>query len=272
MSKLHIFESSILDGPISCDKKFYDKSLTNQDIKQDLLERRLKLGRKHGFDGKRIVIPFQKNSHCNEQYKNGKYILINEKIITGYEDLWNLNIPADILLLPKTITGLVIAYPVADCPVLIAEDVKNQVAGLAHCGSEYINRELPIDLIKALQEEVGSKTDDINVHISACASSQNYIYDTYPSWASNKKVWHNFITKETDGYHINLRGSIVNLLQKYNLNKTHINISQNDTISNPMYYSNSAAHFGNQNKNGRFLVGCFYKEDDYPKSKVYKLK
>ncbi len=262
MKNLKIFESNICDGPMSGNRSFYDASLSKEEIQKDLLQRRLILGAKHGFYGKRIIVPYQKNAKCPELYANGHYEVITDEVVKGTEDLWSLDIPADIFVLPHTTENVVMAYPVADCPVLIAEDVKNSVTALAHCGAEYIDRELPVDLVKSLQQETNAKIEDIFVYMSSCACSKDYIYDTYPKWATNKRVWNNYIQHEYDGYHINIRGSILSMLNKYNLKGTQFKLNPQDTISNPLLYSNSAAFHGDSTKNGRFLVGCFYQEQE----------
>lgn len=267
LKKLTIFESSILNGPMSSNKRFYHENLSQDEINKDFAKRRLILGNQHGFNGKRIIVPMQKNTKCSSLYEDGKYVVIDDRITKNYEDFWNLDIPADILVLPQTIEDTVIAYPVADCPVLIAEDTKNKVAALTHCGAEYINRELPIDLIKSLQQVASTKSEDIFLYMSACASSQNYVYDNFPKWATNKSVWDNHIIKDINGYHIDLRGSIIDLLSKYDIKLHQMMINQHDTITDQNLYSNSATHHGISNKNGRFLVGCFYQgENDKPKT------
>lgn len=256
-----IFESTITDGPMSGQKKFYDEEMTIDEIRNDLLKRRINLGKKHNFNGKKIIIPKQKNKNCNSQYIDGKYELITNKLVEEKDDLWNLTIPCDILVMNKHTKGIVIAYPVADCPVLIAEDTKNQISALTHCSAEHINRELPIDLIKSLEDIANTKKNDIRLYISSCANGQNYTYDKYPLWATNKQVWENHIFKKNGYYHINLKESIIEMLSKYNIKLWQITASPKDTITNPTLYSNNAAHHNIPYKNGRFLVGCFYPED-----------
>lgn len=255
-----IFESTVQDGPMSIQKQFYSDDMSKQNRKENLLKRRLSLGEKKGFNGKRIIIPSQ---NCNQ---NGTYTVINEKTTDGYDDLWDLDIPSDIFLLEEKTKSIALAYPVADCPVLIAEDTQNKVTALTHCGAEFINRELPIDLIKSLEQHTNAKKEDIILYMSSCADVEHYTYDNYPSWATNKAVWKHHIFKDNGYYHIDLRGSVLEQLENYRISKDQITVNPKDTITNPTLYSNSATYHNIPNKNGRFLVGCFYKEEEKPKT------
>ena len=260
ITNLHIFESNILDGPMSSYKLFYKEDMTQAEIEQDLLKRRLILGKKHGFDGKKIIVPTQKNHQNPNLYPDGTYQTVSQLPLNQVTDLWNLSVVGDILLLDDTKPGIVIGFPAADCPVLIAFDLKQQVAALAHCGAEYINRELPIDLLKSLENEANSKRSDMMVYLSSCAGKE-YCYDQFPHWATNQSVWKNHIQKNGFHYFIDLRGSIVDLLKRYYISPSQLIINDQNTITDPLLYSNSATYRKVPNKNGRYLVGCFFKDE-----------
>lgn len=264
---VNIFESNTKDGPMSTKKSFYPDSWDQEKIKEDLLKRRIKLGKRCGFDGKKMIIPSQKNHTCKYLYPDGLSTIITEELIKQKEDLWNLDILTDILLLSQNTKGIVMGFPAADCPVLIIEDTKNKVSALSHCGGEYINRELPVDTIKRLEEYTNGKRKDFLVYISSCASFDHYCYDRYPKWATNS-IWKDHIQKREQNYHIDLRSTLIDLFQKNNIALKQLLISQKDTITNPLLYSNSAAFHQVPGKNGRHLIGCFYPTE---KEKTYSL-
>lgn len=266
---VHIFESTTKHGPISPSSKFYPKSWTTDKIKQDFLERRLLLGKENGFDGKKIIVPIQKSETTKHLYPDGKYILITKQLIENYDDLWDLNLYADTLIIDNNLPGIVLGFPAADCPILIIEDKANNICALSQCGAEYINRELPISTLNSLKEVANTKEKDFRIYISSCAKVNHYIYDKYPKWATNKKVWTNNIHISSNKYHINLENAIVQLLLKNNIKLSQIYINPKDTITDPTLYSNSASHNQTKDKLGRQLIGCFY-EENLDKSKVYQ--
>lgn len=256
---INYINSTRSDGPMIGNKKFYSECMTTDEIKQNLLERRIKLGEKLGFDGTKILVPYQNVA----KYKEGHYEDITDIISSVvYErpeyDLWNLDIPCDVMLMRSELQGVVLAYPVADCPVVIANT--GDMVALAHCGAREIDRLMPFHIIDAIEKEAKVNEDDLEVYIGPCASSQTYIYETYPEWATRKNtMWNHCIEEKEEGFHINLRKAVLMQLRARGIKFVEMNNS--DTISNPLYYSNYAANHGDKEKDGRFLTGvCFKKE------------
>lgn len=255
---IKIFNSTRLDGPMSGNKKFYNENMTIEEIKKDLLERRKKLGEKIGFDGTKILVPYQNPS----KYEEGHYEDITDSISdvinkTSDYDLWNFDIPCDVMLMRSQLRGVVLAYPVADCPVVIANT--SDMIALAHCGAKEIDRLMPFHIIDAIKKETKANEEDIEVYIGPCAKKKSYVYETYPNWATRKNnMWRHCINEEEDGFHIDLRKAI--LIQLINKGIKYIEINSLDTITNPLYYSNYAASHGDNEKDGRFLTGVYFKE------------
>ena len=75
----------------------------------------------------------------------------------------------------------------SDCPILIIEDRKLGVTAISHCGAVYINRYLPLQTVEALEKEYGSKPENLYAYIGSHIHKENYIYETYPKWATNKE-------------------------------------------------------------------------------------
>lgn len=254
-SKITIFESNIEDGIMSRNKKFYPSTLTQDQIDEKFLQTRLKLGDKYNFNGKKIFQAAQKTETNNIKYKDGQYIVISDKNLKK-DDYWYEELPADILIITKEYPNIVVGNQMADCPILIAEDRKLGVTALAHCGVSYIDRELPKQVIEALEYEYNSNLSDIYVYIGSCAKKETYIYETYPRWAINKKVWESYIIEDNNKYHIDITGAIINQLKNKGI--TNIRVSPNDTISDKKIYSHYAAVNNIPKAIGQNFVGFYY--------------
>lgn len=256
-SKITIFESGIADGIMSRNKKFYEEDTTIEEINEMFLKVRNNLGKKYGFNGKKIFQALQKNATNGVKYNDGTYHVINEEDINN-DDLWFVEIPADILIISEKYKNIVVGNQMADCPVLIIEDRHLGVTALSHCGAPYINRNLPIQTAEALIKEFNSNPGNLYVYIGSNAKKESYIYDKYPTWATEKDVWENFIIKNNNNeFNIDMDGAIINQLESIGIN--NITISPKDTITNKEYYSHSASSKGNIRKKGQNFVGFFYK-------------
>ena len=255
-SQIIIFETGKDIGIMSSKANFYKKDTSQKEREALFHEKRLKVGEKYKFNGNHILRANQKSPIKKLKYKDGKYILITEKYMQK-EDYYQEQIPTDILIISNRFKKVAIGNPQADCPIVICEDRKKGYTALAHCGASYINRKLPVDIIKAMKDCCNSNIDDLYIYIGTCISKDNYIYDTYPTWATNRDVWKRFIVNKQDGYHINMLGAIKKQLK--DLGIKHIRYSKKDTYTDDNYYSHVAAHQGNKNKLGQNFVGFYYK-------------
>ncbi len=254
-SQIKIFEANKKDGVMSRNKIFYKDGLTQEEVNEIFKETRIKLGKKYGFDGLKIIQAVQKNNLNKVNYPDGKYINIKEKNLTK-DDYWYLNLEADILIISNEYKGIVVGNMCADCPIVIAEDRRKGVTALAHCGAAYIDRNLPSQIIESLQKEYKSNVDDIYVYISSGAKKENFIYDTYPHWATNKEVWKDCIEEENDKYKIDMYKAILKQLTDKQIK--HIEINKIDTVTNKDYASHYCRIRGNVEKSGQNFVGFYY--------------
>lgn len=254
-SKIVIFESGIADGIMSRNKKFYSSTLNQEEINEEFLKTRIKLGQKHKFNGRKIFQAKQKTDNNSMDYENGKYIVLSDKHMQK-EDYWYEDLPADILIISNKYPNIVVGNQMADCPILIAEDRKLGVTALAHCGASYINRKLPVQTIEALQKEYNSNLLDIYARITSCASKDSYIYDCYPKWATNEEVWKGSIIENNGNYHIDMINAIINQLKDIGIK--NITYSAEDTVTSPKFYSHSAYAKGDESKKGQNFVGFYY--------------
>lgn len=253
--KITIFESNLTDGVMSRNKKFYQEGTSEEKIDQIFLQTRLNLGKKYGFDGKKVFQAKQKTATNGIVYPDGKYIALTENNMHK-EDYWYEPLPADILIISNKYKNIVVGNQCADCPIIIAEDRKKGVTALSHCGAAYIDRLLPYQTIEALKKEYNSNSEDIYVYISSNAKKDHFIYDTYPVWAKNKEVWQDCIETYDNKYRIDMEKAILKQLEKQNI--TNITINPRDTITD----ENLASHYceirGNKNKTGQNFVGFYY--------------
>jgi len=70
----------------------------------------------------------------NSKYQDGYSVRVTSDMIQEYNDLYDLDIYADILMIGNDLPRVALAYPVADCPVVFAEDTKNKSAVLKSLG------------------------------------------------------------------------------------------------------------------------------------------
>lgn len=255
-SKIIIFESGVSDGIMSNNKKFYNNDMSQEEIDKVFLEKRIEFGKKNNINGTKIYRATQKNSINKLEYPDGQYLVLDSNNIT--EDAWYESLIADIIIMPYNTKKIALAHQMADCPIMIAEDRKIGVTALSHCGAAYINRKLPKQTIEALQKEYHSNLEDIYVYIGSCAHKENYVYNEYPHWATNEKVWKDSIIKQADKqYHIDMPKAIINQLKDIGIK--NIEISPNDTIVDERYYSHAGYYQGKKKESGQNIVGFYYK-------------
>ena len=247
------------------------------EMKEEFLAMRLNTGFKYGFDGKKIVVPYE----IYGKYERGHYFVADEDVFAMDEDLWNVDIPADVVVLKKDNPGMVIAYPVSDEPVVIVEDKENGVCSLAHCSIERINKEIPNYAVDAVVNEAGSNIKNLKVYISSNLKKENNYFLFKPSFINeHKKIWkdctyngakaHINVNFKNDilnrifkyfAYSIDQEMAIHNMLVRKGVDPLNITISDINTFSNPIYYSSAAESlYGLDSKNGKFLVGAYYGE------------
>lgn len=254
-TKIKIFETGITEGIMSDHSKFYTNE-SEKEIKEQFLKVKQLVAKKYNKNENKIVRATQKNNINNLEYPNGKYLVVEEKNLKN-NDYWYEKLIADILIVPSTENNIIVGHQMADCPILIVEDRKKLVTAISHCGATYINRELPVQTIEALEKEYDSNIDDLYVYIGSHIRKENYIYETYPIWATNKEIWENNIIKKDNKYSIDLTSAIVNQLIKKGIK--HIEISSINTATDSNYYSHYQSTRGQKEKNGQNFVGFYYK-------------
>ena len=245
---LQILESGNRYGNMNTEKAFYPEDYTREMRWSEFLRRRLQFGEENGFDGRKMFMADQKD-------KNGSWFEITRDYVEANPNGWS-DIPEDILIVTHRTPGVVIGHPVADCPVVMAYDVRHKALAIGHCSAALIDKKMPMLVIDALKESKATSEDDIVAYVSACAG-KSWTYDCYPAWARDFRMWEDAITLGKDGmYHIDLKKVV--LKQLYEAGIGAIVASQVDTITNPDFYSNSAARYDPE-KRGRHFAGGFFR-------------
>lgn len=253
MEKLNFvsFTSSKNEGQMNTTASFYPEGMTPRERKEIMEANKKKLGERVGFVYKRLFIPIQKNADKPDLYENGHTLTLDNGIVTSYDNLYNFNYNCDIVKITRETPYVAIGYPMADCAVITAVNLKTEEAVMAHCGGEYINRYLPMQLIDSL----GGNEDDIRVHVSPFAHSLHYRPGTKPTWVSDRQIWDGFLDFNVNGLDINQLGALRKMLKQRMIDDKNIYFYPFDTIKDSNFYSNSNANNGIKEDEGRQIAG-----------------
>lgn len=151
--------------------------LTKSDKNMIFANHRRAFAEANSFDWHKMFMADQVN-------KNGSYFEITREYVEKNPNGWT-DIPEDILIITDEVPGVAIGHPVADCPVIIMEDVKNKVTAIAHCSAELIDKRMPMMIADALNSAYNTKDEDLKVRVSSCAGP-TWTYDRWPGFANDK--------------------------------------------------------------------------------------
>ena len=252
---LRILNTGNKYGTMTTKACFYEDGMSFDDRKAMFLERRKKAAQdyNYAFNPYKFYIPSQNGE--------GKAVELTREMVESFKDGWDLDIKADILITTDKIPGVVVGFPVADCPVVIASDLKNGVTATAHCSAKMINNYLPIRTVEALQSMYDSKKEDIYIYIGAHAG-KDWSYDIYPDFATEHFWEETGAVKQVkeDDFRINMDNALLYQLHPEDY-ETYI-INTDNTRTNPNYYSNSIYNHGKgkEEKNGMHFEGAYYQK------------
>lgn len=225
--------------------------LTKSDKNMIFANHRRAFAEANGFDWHKMFMADQVN-------KNGSYFEITREYVENNPNGWT-DIPEDILIITDEVPGVAIGHPVADCPVIIMEDVKNKVTAIAHCSAELIDKRMPMMIADALNSAYNTRDEDIKVRVSSCAGP-TWTYDKWPGFANDKTIWEDTcaITEWDNEFKINIRAAIAGQLIERGIGQ-NVSYDFADTIIDKEYYSNSASR-SNPDKYGRQFTGAIYQK------------
>lgn len=229
--------------------------LTRNDKSAIFKEHRRAVGEKYGFDWHKMFM-------ADQVHKSGTYFVLDKEYVEANPNGWT-DIPEDILIIKEDVPGVVAGHPVADCPVVMMQDVKKGVTAIAHCSAELIDKKMPMMVADALLDAYESCDEDIVTYISASAGS-DWTYNKYPNWATDTEMWKSGIEEENGIFHINLKNVIRKQLKERNISLDNTTFNMSDTIHDVNYYSNSASSpygLNKPEKAGRNFTGAFYQDE-----------
>lgn len=237
-------------------KELESHQFTSDDKKQIFDNHWKNFGEANGFYYKK---KFMMDQDLEKSGKRGSHFEITNDYVEANPKGWT-DIAEDILIITYKVPGVAIGYPVADCPVVIMEDIAKGVTAVAHCSGALIDSRLPMMMADALNDAYQTKDEDIRVKVGPMAG-RNWTYtDNPPKWAHDYDFWlrTGAIIEKGDEFKINLQNAITSQLEERNIN--NIIYSSVDTITDNDYYSNSESSKGNQKKYGRQFVGAIYQK------------
>ena len=259
--KIVTFTSTRKHGQMNPAPAFYPEGMEKNERKRLMNINKQSLMDEIGLSYKNIFIPTQKNNDKSpDLYEDGYCYTLTKEDAEKYDDLYEFDKNADIVKLTPDNKNIAIAYPIADCAVVKAVNLKTNEVVMAHCGGEYIDRYLPMQTIDAL----GGKENDIRVYISPFAYSLFYADATNLNWANNDDVWKKYKEyKESDGktsVKINIITPLLEQLQNRKIKLKHIHLGA-DINHTDMYYSNSR-RYTDPTFAGRCLSGIAIIDND----------
>lgn len=261
MGNLRIVEFNSTREHGQMNKMFYPKEMDVKEKTRLMQENKQRLVGELGLSYKNIFITDQKNSRCPDKYEDGLSYTLTKEDVKKYDDLYDYAVDADIMKLTPETRNIAIAYPVADCAVVKAVNMKTNEMTLAHCGGEYIDRYLPMQVVDAL----GGREKDIRVYVSPFAYKLFYEDENNLVWANNPKVWRNCKhycrTNDKLSVQIDIYKALKRQLLERKIAAENIFISPYDTSVSDMFYSNSRG-YQDESYKGRFLAGIALLDND----------
>jgi copper oxidase (laccase) domain-containing protein len=170
------------------------------------------------------------------------------------EQLWELEADGLITRSPDNL----LALKAADCIPLVFYVPGQEILALAHVGTPGAAAHLPSKMVK----EINHPPDPIKVYAGPHISQKAYRF--VDKDISDKKLdasWDSYITKESDGIHINLLGYVLDELKAAGIKDENIQIEDVDTGSDPNYFSHRRHKLtGDINGRNCFAVCIIYTE------------
>lgn len=234
--------------------------ISKEDKNMIFTEHRKALGASQGFDWHKMFMMDQINN-------DGSYFEITKDFVEANPNGW-VDIPEDILVITNKVPGVVLGYPVADCPVVMMSDVKQGVTAIAHCSALLIDKKLPMMMADALTQGYGSCEEDIHILVSACAGA-NWKYDCWPNFARDERLWKDCITQVGNAFFIDIRKALRKEFAERSLEEGNTFFNLANTITDSKYYSNSV-YRQQPEKYGRQFEGMFYEEVNGKVKKIVK--
>lgn len=239
--KLNVFVSSVKDGIMSNDKKFFP-NLTKEE-RELLYETTLKRF-------------FEKRNLKYEDVKilNEKNTTIKSRVITK-----EIKKTKEAIYILKDITkDLVVAVETSDYPVIIAsakDEKDNRVSAISLGTIKNLNDGILHEMVESLIKETNAAPFEMTFYIGACPSKEKMIIED-PNVLTNSVMWKDAITKSKKKMYLDIRYAIFNVLIKEIVDPNFIYFDSIDTTEDSNYFSDLG------NKPGKNLVCVVYQDEE----------
>lgn len=239
MRKLNIITSFTKDGIMSNDRKYF-KNLTKTErdlLYNKTLERFLQ----------KINISTNKCIILNKDNNEYGYKLIGKNK--------KLNTKKEVIVMKSTTPNFFVGAETVDEPVIIASVTKNRetVCAIGLGSLENLKNELLDKMVGYLINESGCTPFEITFYISATLKPENVIIKDKEF--INSRVLKEGITKENDGYHLDIKLAIFKDLYNQLVDPKLIYFSSDNPITDNRYFTNVG------NRAGKNIIGVFFQDE-----------
>lgn len=228
--KLNIFTSTIKDGIMSNNKKYFPK-LTKEEI--EIV---------YNLNIKRFLEGY--NLNLEDAVKlNDKSNKITSRVVSKE----NKNYKDKILLLKETTPNIPIIVETDDDPVIVAT-AKNEegitMAAISKATLENLSNNLIHEMTEALMKETNAATFEMTFYIGPCPSKENYIVDDKSKVEA--KIFEKALEENNNKLYLDLRYAIFNELYLEIVDPSNIYFDSTDTVSSSKYFSKLGEKSGKQ--------------------------
>lgn len=132
--------------------------------------------------------------------------------------------------------GVGLFLPVADCVATVFYDPARRALAVAHLGRHSTYANLATKVVEYFKQH-GSQPHDIIAWLSPHAQKQSYVLEWFDK--ANDAAWQGFYQQKSDGYHLDMAGYNMQLMQNSGMVAGNIYCSPVDTATSSGYFSHS---------------------------------
>lgn len=238
--KLNIFTSTIKDGIMSNNKKYFP-NLSKEEVKII-----------YNLNVKRFLEKY--NLRIEDMIKlNDKGNKVTSRVVTDNNKIYK----DKILLLKENTTNIPIIVETDDDPVIVAtaKNEKNEtIAAISKASIENLSNNLIHEMTEILMKETDAATFEMTFYIGPCPSKENYLIQDKSK--VNTKFFEKALEEKNKKLYLDLRYAIFNELYLEIVDPNNIYFDSTNTVSSSKYFSEIG------NKPGKHLTCIVFKEEN----------
>lgn len=237
--KLNIFHSTITDGIMSKDKKYF-KTVTKDDIEAMYYLKTKRFLQKYNLSNEDMVVLSKKNKKIAT-----RVVTANQK---DYKEA--------VLMLKESTANLPVLVETDDDPVIVAsaEDENNKkvaVIALATIGN--LKNGIIHEMTEALMKETDKATFEMTFYIGPCPAKENYVVDKD---LVSDKIFEKAIETKKNNTYLDIRYAIFNELYLEIVDPNNIYFDSTDTVTSEKYFSKIG------NKQGQHVACVVFTDEE----------